>query len=709
MSQSFEIREESFYINGKKTPLLCGEIHYFRMPKSSWANALDRLAECGCNAVAYYVPWFVHEYEEGKFDFHGDVHPDNDLHTWIRMTMERGLIGYLRPGPYVYAETRDLGLPVWFTRKYKDAIIKGYQDGRYVDTAFANGASHNHPDFLEAVRKWYRALCGEVEQYLYPEGNVALFQLCNEIPGDDCDDRNPRNLGIGDPNGLWPSWLRDKYQTVENLNRRYGSSFQALELVEPHHLEARSGKLYFEDHLDFYYTRYFPEYFRRLKEMVCLKKEHPITFVHNAYNPRAISLHYHNRQQNPWLNVGVDCYYSLSGRIGMKEATYYCEYGAEYARRFLNNVPWVIEQECGYWTDYPAVYGPELYIFNIWTMAAGYQGMNMYLFASGINRPGMGFYGTEHNWQAPVDAYGRAAENYPYIERSIRDILKHQDVLLSGMRYDIGLGVRHAPGLIWKAVAKPSNEAYFALKSAGFTPRIYDYEAMNPEELLKCPVLFIVSDECMEPKVQENLAEYVRLGGRLIISGIFPYLACSGSPCTLLGDAFGLTAGEGQIREEVQGKLILDGVEYFIGKKVQQVTPADESGWKIAAASESGAAKEEAADGGRPGALLREYGEGSVMVLPFPLEMQFYGMADMLVKLLSLIGAHPGIRGARRLRILPKEDGSIIALNLHPMAVRETVSVDTPGGEKTETVDLEPHSFRIGSGPLAKCFLRSHH
>ncbi len=59
--------------------------------------------------------------------------------------------------------------------------------------------------------------------------------------------------------------------------------------MEPHHLEARSGKLYFEDHLDFYYTRYFPEYFRRLKEMVCLKKEHPITFVHNAYNPRAIS------------------------------------------------------------------------------------------------------------------------------------------------------------------------------------------------------------------------------------------------------------------------------------------------------------------------------------------------------------------------------------------------------------------------------------
>ena len=57
-------------------------------------------------------------------------------------------------------------------------------------------------------------------------------------------------------------------------------------------------------------------------------------------------------------------------------------------------------------TIFPTVYGPELYIWNIWTIAGGYQGFNMYLFASGVNRPGMGFFGTDHNWQAPIDYDG---------------------------------------------------------------------------------------------------------------------------------------------------------------------------------------------------------------------------------------------------------------------------------------------------------------
>ena len=81
----------------------------------------------------YYVPWFVHEYEEGKFDFTGELCPENDLHTWIQLTQKKGLLGFFRPGPYVYAETTDLGLPKWFSQKYRNAHVKGYQDGKYVD------------------------------------------------------------------------------------------------------------------------------------------------------------------------------------------------------------------------------------------------------------------------------------------------------------------------------------------------------------------------------------------------------------------------------------------------------------------------------------------------------------------------------------------------------------------------------------------------
>ena len=84
----FKITKTDFMINGKKELLLCGELHYFRMEKQYWEKALDALVDCGCNAVAYYVPWFVHEYEEGKFDFTGELCPENALHTWIQLTQK---------------------------------------------------------------------------------------------------------------------------------------------------------------------------------------------------------------------------------------------------------------------------------------------------------------------------------------------------------------------------------------------------------------------------------------------------------------------------------------------------------------------------------------------------------------------------------------------------------------------------------------------
>ena len=95
----FKITKTDFMINGKKELLLCGELHYFRMEKQYWEKALDALVDCGCYAVAYYVPWFVHEYEEGKFDFTGELCPENDLHTWIQLTQKRACWASSVPAP----------------------------------------------------------------------------------------------------------------------------------------------------------------------------------------------------------------------------------------------------------------------------------------------------------------------------------------------------------------------------------------------------------------------------------------------------------------------------------------------------------------------------------------------------------------------------------------------------------------------------------
>ena len=710
----FEAKKEKFYINGEQAPLLSGEVQYFRIPRKYWEAVLDRLVESGCNGVSFYVPWFVHEYEEGRFDFTGQVHPDNDLHTWLRLTRERGLLAFLRPGPYIYAEAADLGIPRWFSEHYPDARVKRWKNGRYEDTDFANSAAHNHPDFLAAVRRWYEAVCREVRKYQAPEGNLVLFQLCNEIPGDDHDDENPVTLGIGNPEGMWPRYLRETYGTLEALNERYRTAYTGWEWIKPHELREADREAYEQEHLKYYYGTYFPKYFQTLREIVEENGIH-VQLTHNAYNPRAVSLHYQNKEQNPWLLIGTDCYYSMSGRLGMKDATYFCEYGAEYTRRFLHNTPWVVEQESGYWNDFPAVYGPELYIFNIWTMACGYQGMNMYMFASGINRPGMGFYGTEHNWQAPVDVCGRPTETFDDLRRSIVEVKANQQVFLEEMQYDIGLGVRHAPGLIWRPVAKVSGEAYFVLKSAGFTPRMYDYEAMTAEELSECPVLWIVSDEYMEEKVQENLAAYVRRGGKLIVNGRVPDRTPEGEPCAVLAEALGLRVSRKEFGEACQRKLVLGEREYFIGTNVQpveitgaearkEIAGAEEEQREItgAEAREQGKCAAMAAvqvlartEQKEPAALLAGCGEGQCLVLPFALEMSFWGLAEAVQKLLEVLGVRPHIRGARMLRVIPKADGHVIVMNLHPVEVSEEITLAAENGEKQVTAKLAPHSFAV--------------
>lgn len=668
----FRIHQQEFWLEDQKTFLLMGELHYFRMPKENWRKALEKLKACGCNAVAYYVPWFVHQPEEDVFDFNGRLHPQNDLHTWIKLTQELELIGFLRPGPYVYAETTDLGIPKWFSRKHPEARVQAWQNGVYLEGSRIGCVSHQNPSFLVAVEKWLGAIAKEIAPYMAPDGNVAMVQLCNEIPCDDNDDRNPINLGIGREDGLFPTYLRQRYGGVETLNSLYRTAFTTLETVEPHQLEQADAALYADERLAYYYEFYYPLYFRRLKEMLEKQGIHAY-FVHNAYNPRAVSLHTENRRQNPWLEMGLDCYFSLTGALGVVNGTYFCEYGAEYARRFLRSTPWVAEHECGFWNDFPKVYGSELYLWNLWTLAAGYRGINMYLFAAGVNRPGMGFFGTAHDWQAPLTAQGEEEASYGYIRRSLEDAKTHQALFMEENAYDMVLGVKDQPGLIWKKTAKASSEAYFTLRQVGFMPRLCDFLREDLEEF---PALMIVSDETLEESVQQKLLCYVQEGGTLIVSGMLPTRTSAGESCACLAEGLGILAEPGSFEAKEQEKLIYEDIEYFVGVRVQPLTCMEEA--VLARTPE-----------GLPAVVKLAVGKGEALVLPFGLENLFHSTGKLLEKLLALLGIHPQVQGARELRVIPKASGGAVVLNPSPVTVTETIRLFG----REQAITLAPYAF----------------
>lgn len=156
--KKFEIREE-FLLDGKPFRFLSGAVHYFRIVPEDWENTLYNLKSMGCNTVETYVPWNIHEPEEGQFDFSGI----KDLEAFLKTAQSLGLYAIVRPSPYICAEWEFGGLPAWLLR-YSDMKVRT-----------------NTPLFLEKVARYYQKLF----QILVPlqvtnGGPILMMQVENE-------------------------------------------------------------------------------------------------------------------------------------------------------------------------------------------------------------------------------------------------------------------------------------------------------------------------------------------------------------------------------------------------------------------------------------------------------------------------------------------------------------------------------------------------
>ena len=54
-------------LDGEPFKTLSGAIHYFRIHPDEWYHSLYNLKALGFNTVETYVPWNMHEKEEGTF------------------------------------------------------------------------------------------------------------------------------------------------------------------------------------------------------------------------------------------------------------------------------------------------------------------------------------------------------------------------------------------------------------------------------------------------------------------------------------------------------------------------------------------------------------------------------------------------------------------------------------------------------------------
>jgi beta-galactosidase GanA len=154
--------DRAMRINGKRTLLLSGAVHYPRALPDLQRRALSMLKADGLNTVQTYSFWNLHEPTPDHFDW-GSINPRANVTAFLDMCAEMGLFVVLRVGPFVCGEWHYGGIPAWVNQIPGVAIRQ------------SNGP------WQDAVERYVDAFMAKVEPYLAKHGGpIIMLQIENE-------------------------------------------------------------------------------------------------------------------------------------------------------------------------------------------------------------------------------------------------------------------------------------------------------------------------------------------------------------------------------------------------------------------------------------------------------------------------------------------------------------------------------------------------
>jgi len=582
--RSVEVRNKMFVVNRKPFFMFSGEIHYFRMPESVWERHVEQARKAGLNTVSTYIPWRWHEDEEGKFDFDGSTHPQRNLRRFMQIVADAGLYLSVRVGPVCNAEVIGEGIPIWLLEKHPDVFAKNSCVPPYPDVTLL---SYMSPRFLDFVGKWYAQVLPVLKPLQITEcGHILMMQLCNEIAmvhwlakGSDASEHVCR---------MYADFLRGKYKNIESLNEAYQSKHARFEDVCQPEGEASAERIQVFLDWALFYRHYYATYFHRLAELtrsqgirIPLSANAPQFYDYDVrgrgvYSPMTTSMFRDFSRLSPGTIFG--------GAYQMRrldfENFHDVAITTECTRILDAEAPTIVaELQTGIMRDRPRLYPSDVDL-NIKTSAAhGLNGLNCYMFSSGRNTPGIGLFGTKHDWQAPVTLEGEPREHFAAIHEWGAFLKKHGSALAATRKVtDTTLGfylpyyaTEYFKGA-WTAELERRRTQWFYdgfarfLQMAGYHFSICDLLDASPESLESHQSLCVFSLEFMDEKTQRKLADYVLNGGKLLVGPRLPEFDLKGGRCAILAEAL-------QIKTDMERGMAMWGNDEFqVDQPIQTFT-----------------------------------------------------------------------------------------------------------------------------------------
>lgn len=573
---SIQISNQGFNIDGEQQFLYSGEFHYFRVPKIDWEKRLLALKKMHGNCVATYVPWIVHEPEEGKILW-DDVDGRN-LTEFLELCSRLEINVVLRPGPLQYAELVNSGLPDWLYEKYPEIQVQKI-DG----TVFHKHPSYMHPVFLEKTKIYFHAFAEVAKKYMSKNGGpVAMVQVDNENMGlhvwRGTLDYNAETYGFGKEDGSYALYLKEKYKSIEHLNRAYFSQYNSFAEVYPEKCmpNAVSASRQKKDYFDFYlymnakYLRILTDFLREdgIEEMICHNSGSPAM---NAYFDQAVDV------MGEGFLLGSDHYYNLNQTWPQNNPTPQYALNMLFSCEQLRNMgmpPTALELPGGSLCDTPPILSEDLYACYMTNVAMGLKGINLYIFTGGANFENTGTTGDVYDYHALIRANGEINETYYAAER-FGTFLK-ENAWLQGAKRVSSVQVAYENEWRRSEWFELKEDVEGQMKALGYTRRGIVYGLMCSEyapELIEISrmipdvgkPLILCAPSALSKQAQKNVVEFVKKGGKLLLLSTIPTLNENYESCTILKDFldFDFTPYEAEKRgfQQRSKSLRLEGLD----------------------------------------------------------------------------------------------------------------------------------------------------